>query len=86
MRNNHTVKIKCPHCGWVRDLNLEVIQSEEADIITELGDNLRHITDDLRSTLASSPLDTGNAWIDLPACPHCDHEYRYNINTGEVIL
>jgi hypothetical protein len=78
-------KIKCPYCGWIRTVPVSVIVDESTtDAVRGAGDTLREVGQRIRSLLADRQLDAANAWIDMPACPHCNNVYRYNARTGEV--
>jgi uncharacterized Zn-finger protein len=78
-------KIKCPHCGWVRTVPVSVIVGEgTTDAVRGIGDTIRDVAAKIRAALADAQLDAANAWIDMPACPHCGNVYRYNIRSGEV--
>ena len=78
-----TVKIKCPHCGWIRRINTRVVEDESlADVTRGVGEVIRDIARRVQAALASPVESTG--WIDIPACPHCDNPYQYNVHTGEV--
>ncbi len=78
------VKIKCPHCGWVRSLDVEAYAELETDVARGLGDELRQVIARMRDWLIQSDLDEANAWLDMPPCPHCRKTYRYNIKTRQV--
>ncbi len=78
-------KIKCPYCGWIRSVPASGIEDESmASTVRGAGDTLREIGQRIRSLLADRQLDAANAWLDMPACPHCGNVYRYNARTGEV--
>jgi hypothetical protein len=78
------VKIKCPHCGWIRSLPL-VIEGDSMTVVTRgLKEDLQNIAARIKAALADSKLDAANAWLDMPKCPHCDNVYRYNLRTREV--
>jgi RNase P subunit RPR2 len=82
---NEQRKIKCPHCGWIRTVPVGVLKDEIiADAVRGVGDTLRALGERIKGLLADPALDEANAWIDVPACPHCQNEYRYNVRTGEV--
>lgn len=76
-----TRKIKCPHCGWVRTLTIEV--NDTGDIVVRgLGDTLKDFASQVKNFIADAQLTEANAWIDAPACPHCSNTYQYNTHTG----
>lgn len=76
------VKIKCPHCGWVRKVDVKAIEdSGSASIAQGPVDELKKR---LREFLANSAIDAASAWIDMPACSNCKKPYRYNVKTREV--
>jgi len=78
------LRIKCPHCGWVRRLPVRVAEDlGHADVVRGVGDKLKECMDRIRAALADSALDEANAWIDMAPCPHCENTYQYNVQTGE---
>jgi len=78
-------RIKCPHCGWVRTVPVSVIADESTtDVVKGIGETIRDVAAKIRAALADAQLDAANAWIDMPACPHCGKVYRYNIRSSEV--
>jgi uncharacterized Zn-finger protein len=78
-------RIKCPYCGWIRKIDVSVIQDEAVATVTrKIGDHLKAAVERIQALLADPELDEANAWVDMPACPHCDNVYRYNVRTGEV--
>jgi hypothetical protein len=80
-----THKIKCPHCGWIRTVPVGALEDESVtDVMRGIGDTIRAIGERIKGLLADPELDAANAWIDVPACPHCQNEYRYNVRTREV--
>jgi hypothetical protein len=85
MANTEQVeKIKCPHCGWIRSINLDATLDESMASVV-MGENvLQGIARRIKAAQADARLDAANAWIDMPACPHCKNTYRYNVRTGEV--
>ena len=79
------IKIKCPHCGWVRALDLSAYEDlSKADIVAGWGQALRAAYDRVRAACQDSALQEANAWILMPNCPHCDKPYRYNVRTRET--
>jgi RNase P subunit RPR2 len=78
-------RIKCPHCGWIRRLNVRVIEEESVATVTRgMSEALRAAAERIKALLDDAQLDQANAWVDMPACPHCGNVYRYNVRTGEV--
>ena len=86
MANKDQVKkIKCPHCGWVRTINISAIEDPStATVVRGAGDTLRNVSRRIKELMADKQLNAANAWIDMPTCPHCENSYRYNVRTGEV--
>jgi phage FluMu protein Com len=76
------VRVKCPHCGWVRRVPARVLEGKAP---VTLG--VREIWESVRGAVAGlgadRELDEANAWIDMPACPHCKTTYQYNVRSGE---
>ena len=78
-------KIKCPHCGWVRKVDVQgLVEAGAADTVRGMGETLREIAQRIQGLLSDPELEEARAWLDLPACPHCGNTYRYNVRTGEV--
>ncbi len=74
-------KIKCPYCGWVSTLPVDVIEDKSiASVAKGLfgGGGQRS-----PARPAGDPLDAANALIDM-TCPSCGNAYRYNVRTQEV--
>jgi hypothetical protein len=79
------IKIKCPHCGWIRSLDVQTYEDAgAADVTRGVGDELKKAIDNIRSLLSSGAVDNANAWLDMPACSNCNKTYRYNVKTWEV--
>ncbi|HYN90120.1 MAG TPA: hypothetical protein VER55_16415 [Ardenticatenaceae bacterium] len=79
-------KIKCPHCGWVVSVPIDVIVDESmADVTKGPIDSLKQAAARIRALLANPSLDPANDVIDMPACPNCRRVYRYNVRTGEAL-
>ncbi len=78
-----THKIKCPHCGWVRSMIIDV---DDVDTIVVRGvlDPVGDLAKRLKDALTDTALTEANAWMDMPACSHCQKVYQYNLKTGEV--
>lgn len=76
-------RIKCPHCGWVRRVPVGVIEDASMATVTRgVSEAIRAVAERIKALLADAELDAANAWIDLPACPHCGNTYQYNVRTG----
>lgn len=84
-------KIKCPHCGWERKMEVKV-DGNQYDVAAG-GDRLRGVSDALQAAfekikerLNDRELDEANAWIEMPACPNppCNKPYEYNVRSGET--
>ncbi len=79
------IKIKCPHCGWVRGVNIETYEEIGASVATRsLVTEAEKLIDSIKSLLANSAIEDMNAWIDMPPCPSCNKAFRYNAKTNEV--
>lgn len=76
-------RIKCPHCGWVRNWTLNV-EGSRAYIVAGggLSDALEALNERIAALFADPELGEANTWIDLPKCPNCQQVYQYNIRTG----
>lgn len=79
------LKPKCPHCGWIRTITVEV-ESGDNIVIRGLSDQWKATTDKLKEIFKDRQLKEANAWIDMPACPNpkCGKTYQYNKQTGET--
>ena len=79
-------KVKCPHCGWVRTIDVTVYEDELLATVVagRMSDALRAAVERIKEMLADSHLEEANAWVDMPPCPHCRNVYQYNVRTGEV--
>jgi len=80
-------KVKCPHCGWIRNIDVTVYEDElMASVLAgPVSDAIQAVADKIKGLLDDPALDEANAWIDMPACPHCENVYRHNVRTGEVV-
>ena len=79
-------KVKCPHCGWIRTIDITVYEDEtRATVLAgRLSDAIRDVTERIKGLMADPALDEANAWVDMPPCPHCENVYQYNVRTREV--
>lgn len=78
-------KIKCPHCGWIRSVNVAALEDASmASVVRGLDDAIKTIIERINQVLGDTALDEANAWMDMPACPYCDNVYQYNVRTGET--
>lgn len=78
-------KLKCPHCGWIRTIDVRVVEDEAmATVVRAVSEKLKAATERIKALLADAELEEANAWLDMPDCPHCGKVYRYNVRTGEV--
>ncbi len=81
---SHIVKVKCPHCGWEHNVDLNAVQDEWMNNVASVGTALREAVENLHSTLETARKEAVQAWIKVPICPNCGLAYRYNAETGEV--
>jgi uncharacterized Zn-finger protein len=79
-------KVKCPHCGWIRRVDVTVYENEliASVVAGPMSEAIKQVTERIKSLLAAPDLDEANAWVDMPPCPHCENVYRYNVRSGEV--
>jgi uncharacterized protein (UPF0212 family) len=78
-------KIKCPYCGWIRTVDVRVLEDEAtATVVRSMSEVLKAAAQRIKALLDDPQLDEANAWVDIPECPNCDNVYRYNVRTGEV--
>ncbi len=81
--NQQIVKMKCPHCGWVRRMKLDV-EAGQADVVRGQGEALRDTLRKIQGMLANPKLEEAEAWLPVPKCPNCGQGYEYNIITGKT--
>ena len=90
--NRQTAKIKCPHCGWIRTMTIQV-EDNQVDVYAGFSVMLRSVNKELqeaarklRDMLADKALNEANAWLPMPPCPNpepaCGKTYEYNIYSG----
>jgi uncharacterized protein (UPF0212 family) len=85
MTQDQVKRIKCPHCGWIRKIDVAVLEDEAmASVVRGMSEALRAAAERIKALLHDPQLDEANAWVDMPDCPHCGNVYRYNVRTGEV--
>ena len=81
-------RIKCPYCGWIRKITIpakgKIIADAVQGIRGRVSETLKDVAARINAMLADPQLEAANAWMDMPACPHCQNVYRYNVRTGEV--
>lgn len=81
------IKIKCPYCGLIQSINIQMYHELGAtDITRGIGNELRNIVTRIKSILDSKDINDTGAWLDMPPCSHCGKSYRYNVRTYEVTL
>ena len=79
------IKIKCPHCGWIRSIDIQAYTDVgETDAARGLGDELKKAAETIRKLLTTSSVDEASTWLDMPKCPECEKTYRYNVKTHTV--
>ena len=81
------LRIKCPHCGWVRRITIHV-NAGKVDVVAGPENLVLEMKEKLKNLFADRELDELNAWIALPPCPNldppCGKIYEYNVRTGET--
>ena len=78
------IKIKCPHCGWIRKLDIKVYKTAaQATVVSGPVDDIKKAVESMRQKFSSSSLNEANAWLDM-TCPKCKKTYQYNTITHEV--
>lgn len=79
-------KVKCPHCGWIRSIDVTVYEDEAMATVLSgpVSDAIRDVAERIKRLLADPALDEANAWVNMPPCPHCENVYQYNVRTREV--
>jgi transcription elongation factor Elf1 len=75
-------KIKCPYCGWERNVPTSEIVDESFGTIVRKGE-IKALAEKIKAMLADPQLDEANAWIDL-TCADCGNSYQYNVCTGKT--
>jgi hypothetical protein len=84
------IKVKCPHCGWVRKIELdveigraEVARGESASAAAFFSQLSQTWKEKIQALLKDSEPDPENDWLPLPPCPSCGKAYEYNVKTGK---
>ena len=79
-------KVKCPHCGWIRTVDVPVYEDETMATVLSVpvNDAIRDVAETMKGLVADPALNEANAWLDMPPCPHCENVYQYNVRTSEV--
>lgn len=72
--------IICPICEGLAEVPLNIREIGDTVAVRGVRDLLTQIIEAIQKALAS-PVTTANQWIDLP-CPHCEHTFQYNVETG----
>ncbi len=81
MTGNESIrKIKCPHCGWVRRMKLDAASGQGYGVLG-VQEDLEKLVARLRELIRDPELEEANAWLSMPACPHCQRTYEYNVRT-----
>lgn len=79
------IKITCPHCGWVRGINMETYEEIGSSIATRsLAIEAEKFIESIKRLLTNNTIENTNAWIDMPPCPSCNKSFRYNAKTNEA--
>jgi transposase-like protein len=82
-----TIKMKCPHCGFIRRFEASATEYLSHALVAQvagLSGSLLNLVGKLRQLTGRADLAEANAWIDVPACPHCDRSYQYDVRTGQT--
>jgi RNase P subunit RPR2 len=79
-----TIKMKCPHCGWIRSLSLAIEEDSFTDVVRGPIDELKKAAARIKAALTDSKLNEANERLDMPKCSNCGNVYRYNLRTREV--
>ena len=75
-------KVKCPHCGWIRRMEIRTESGQVTVVMGGVTDWLKNLNQKLQDLSKDPELAAANAWIDLHECPHCERAYEYNLITG----
>jgi hypothetical protein len=76
------IKIKCPHCGWIRKVDIQAI--EDRGYASVAQGPMDEWKKKIRESISNDSIDEANAWIDMSACSNCQKTYRFNVKTREV--
>jgi hypothetical protein len=84
------IKVKCPHCGWVRKIELdveigraEVARGESASPEAFFSQLSQDWQKKIKGLLKDGEPDPENDWLPQPPCSSCGKPYEYNVKTGE---
>jgi hypothetical protein len=78
------IKIKCPHCGWIRNLDKRTYEDTVMTFVTRgIREDILKLIESAKSSFAMDSIDEANAWVDF-RCSHCQKTYQYNAKTGET--
>jgi phage FluMu protein Com len=78
------IKIKCPHCGWIRNLDKRTYEETVvASVTRDIREDILKLIQTTKSSFTMDSLDEANAWVDI-LCAHCNKTYQHNAKTGEV--
>ena len=72
-----TYKPKCPYCGWIRAIELNV-EGDTVEVVKGIVEDIQAFVDQFKNRR-----ETGQ-WIDMPPCPNCKRVHQYNPDTGEA--
>ncbi len=80
-----TRTIKCPHCGWEREITLH-IEAGKVDVVAGPPQFVQDLKEKLKNFVFDQELQDANAWIVMKACPNppCGKTYEYNLRSGET--
>jgi hypothetical protein len=75
-----TKRIECPRCGWIHKVTISVEGEMTADAVQGARERVSGaLKEAIKAQLADTGLEAANAWIEMPACPHCGDVYCYNV-------
>lgn len=77
--------IKCPHCGWEREITLH-IEAGKVDVVAGLDGLVKDMIEKIKKLMEDEELKQANAWIVMQPCPNprCKRVYEYNVISGEA--
>ena len=81
------VKPKCPHCGFIRRIELD-IEAGKVDLPAGIQEFVNALNQNWQEKIkplleGRHEFESGN-WLPMPPCPECSKPYEYNVVTQET--
>ena len=82
-----TLKIKCPYCGWVHRITIQV-KAGHVEVVAGPVEVIKDLSAKLKELFKDREQEEANLWIAMPPCPNvdpiCNKVYEANLRTGET--